>query len=90
MLAGTTAGALRLPSKSSAVRAGVRRSRGSERAAPRSNQSFAHDRVRSGVHSALLAWPETVITVNLAPAALRKEGSGFDLAIALTLLAASD
>jgi magnesium chelatase family protein len=31
-----------------------------------------------------------VITVNLAPAALRKEGTGFDLAIALTVLAASD
>ena len=29
------------------------------------------------------------ITVNLAPAALRKEGSGFDLAIALAVLAAS-
>jgi magnesium chelatase family protein len=30
-----------------------------------------------------------VITVNLAPAALRKEGTGFDVAIALTVLAAS-
>jgi magnesium chelatase family protein len=49
----------------------------------------AKQRVRSGVHSARLTWPETVITVNLAPAALRKEGTGFDLAIALTLLAAS-
>ena len=29
------------------------------------------------------------ITVNLAPAALRKEGSGFDLSIALAVLAAS-
>ena len=57
--------------------------------ADRACQEAKH-RVRSGVHSALLAWPETVITVNLAPAALRKEGTGFDLAIALTLLAASD
>ncbi|HEX3291035.1 MAG TPA: YifB family Mg chelatase-like AAA ATPase [Gaiella sp.] len=57
--------------------------------ADRACQEAKH-RVRSGVHSALLAWPETVITVNLAPAALRKEGTGFDLAIALTLLAASE
>ena len=32
----------------------------------------------------------TRITVNLAPAGLRKEGSGFDLPIALAVLAASD
>jgi magnesium chelatase family protein len=57
--------------------------------ADRACQEAKH-RVRSGVHSALLEWPRQVITVNLAPAALRKEGTGFDLAIALTLLAASD
>jgi magnesium chelatase family protein len=50
----------------------------------------AKQRVRSGVHSTRLHWPGEVITVNLAPAALRKEGTGFDLAIALTVLAASD
>lgn len=49
----------------------------------------AKQRVRSGVHSSRLLWPEQVITVNLAPAALRKEGTGFDVAIALTVLAAS-
>lgn len=56
--------------------------------ADRACQEAKH-RVRSGVHSALLEWPERAITVNLAPAALRKEGTGFDLAIALTVLAAS-
>ena len=56
--------------------------------ADRACQEAKH-RVRSGVHSALLEWPSLVITVNLAPAALRKEGTGFDLAIALTVLAAS-
>jgi len=56
--------------------------------ADRACQEAKH-RVRSGVHSALLEWPRKVITVNLAPAALRKEGTGFDLAIALTVLAAS-
>ena len=56
--------------------------------ADRACQEAKH-RVRSGVQSALLEWPNRNITVNLAPAALRKEGSGFDLAIALTVLAAS-
>jgi magnesium chelatase family protein len=50
----------------------------------------AKERVRSGIASAELEWPtRRRITVNLAPAALRKEGSGFDLPIALALLAAS-
>jgi magnesium chelatase family protein len=57
--------------------------------ADRACQEAKH-RVRAGVASARLAWPtERRITVNLAPAALRKEGSGFDLAIALAVLAAS-
>ena len=44
----------------------------------------AKERVRSGIISAELEWPggRRRITVNLAPAALRKEGSGFDLPIA--------
>ena len=49
----------------------------------------AKHRVRLGVKSALLAWPFMAIVVNLAPAALRKEGTGFDLGIALAVLAAS-
>src|ERR671939_896205 len=49
----------------------------------------AKERVRSGIKSAELEWPEGRIVVNLAPAELRKEGSGFDLPIALALLAAS-
>ena len=49
----------------------------------------AKHRVRGAVISALLDWPNKAITVNLAPAALRKEGSGYDLAIALSVLAAS-
>jgi magnesium chelatase family protein len=51
--------------------------------------SEAKHRVRSGIASAELEWPMRRITVNLAPAGLRKEGSGFDLAIALAVLAAS-
>jgi magnesium chelatase family protein len=49
----------------------------------------AKERVRSGITSAELEWPMRRITVNLAPAELRKEGSGFDLPIALAVLAAS-
>ena len=49
----------------------------------------AKERVRSGIRAAELEWPGGRLTVNLAPAALRKEGSGFDLPIALAVLAAS-
>jgi len=51
----------------------------------------AKERVRSGIVSAELQWPggDQRITVNLAPAGLRKEGSGFDLPIALAILAAT-
>ena len=56
--------------------------------ADRACQEAKH-RVRSGIASAELQWPSRRITVNLAPAGLRKEGSGFDLPIALAILAAS-
>ncbi|HZQ64263.1 MAG TPA: YifB family Mg chelatase-like AAA ATPase [Gaiellaceae bacterium] len=56
--------------------------------ADRACQEAKH-RVRSGIASAELDWPLRRITVNLAPAALRKEGSGFDLPIALAVLGAS-
>src|ERR1700749_3171337 len=49
----------------------------------------AKHRVRRGIASAELEWPGRRITVNLAPADLRKEGSGFDLPIALAVLGPS-
>jgi magnesium chelatase family protein len=50
----------------------------------------AKERVRSGIASAALEWPKRQrIIVNLAPAGLRKEGSGFDLPIALAIIAAT-
>jgi len=49
----------------------------------------ARTRVRSGISSAELEFPRGRVTVNLAPAGLRKEGSGYDLPIALAVLAAS-
>ncbi len=36
-----------------------------------------------------LFWPDGRVTINLAPAELKKKASGFDLPIALALLAAS-
>lgn len=56
--------------------------------ADRACQEAKH-RVRSGIRSAECEFPGGRITVNLAPAALRKEGSGFDLPLALAILAAS-
>jgi magnesium chelatase family protein len=48
----------------------------------------AKHRVRTAIKAAALRWPGRCM-VNLAPAELKKEGSGFDLPIALSLLAAS-
>lgn len=47
------------------------------------------ERIRSALKNSQYAWPQTRITVNLAPADVRKEGSAFDFPIALGLLAAS-
>jgi magnesium chelatase family protein len=49
----------------------------------------AKERVKSGIKAAELEWPQGRIVVNLAPADLKKEGSSFDLPIALAILAAS-
>src|SRR4051794_16611994 len=46
-------------------------------------------RVKSGIAAAEIRLESAQITVNLAPAALRKEGSGYDLPIALAILAAA-
>ncbi len=49
----------------------------------------SRDRVRAAVLSSGLKWPQKRITVNLAPAGLRKTGAGLDLPIALGVLAAA-
>lgn len=49
----------------------------------------ARERVRAAVRNSGFKFPTERITVNLAPADLRKEGPAFDLAIAIALLAAS-
>src|SRR6202140_1055593 len=50
--------------------------------------SEARERVRSALIASGLALPARRITVNLAPADLPKEGSHYDLPIALGLMAA--
>ncbi|MCL5942322.1 MAG: YifB family Mg chelatase-like AAA ATPase [Actinobacteria bacterium] len=49
----------------------------------------ARERVRSGAASSGLPLPSQRITVNLSPGEIRKEGPGFDLPMALAVLAAS-
>ncbi len=50
--------------------------------------SEARERVRAAMSAMSIALPSKRITVNLSPADLPKEGSHFDLPIALALLAA--
>lgn len=48
----------------------------------------SRERVRSALHASGLSMPPKRVTVNLAPADLPKEGSHYDLPIALALMAA--
>jgi len=48
----------------------------------------SRDRVRAAIKNAGYPFPGTRVTINLAPADLRKEGTGFDLPIAAAILAA--
>ena len=50
----------------------------------------SRERVRAAVLNSALEFPQKRITVNLAPAHVRKAGPSFDLAIALGLLAATE
>jgi magnesium chelatase family protein len=49
----------------------------------------ARERIRSAIRAAGYTWPARRITINLAPADLRKSGGSFDLAIAIGILLAS-
>ena len=48
----------------------------------------SRDRVRAAIKNSGYTIPPTFITINLAPADLKKEGSGFDLPIAIGILGA--
>jgi magnesium chelatase family protein len=51
--------------------------------------SESRDRIRAAVVNSGEPWPQHRITINLSPASLPKAGSGFDLALALCVLAAA-
>jgi magnesium chelatase family protein len=49
----------------------------------------ARDRIRAAIINSHERWPQRRVTVGLSPASLPKRGSGFDLGIALSILAAA-
>ena len=56
---------------------------------PDSTVRESRDRVRAAIRNAGFEFPIDRITVNLAPADLRKEGAAFDLPMAIGILAAT-
>jgi len=48
----------------------------------------AKDRVRAAVRNSGLRWPDQLVTLALSPADLHKSGSGYDLALAVSVLVA--
>jgi len=49
----------------------------------------SRDRIRAAIKNSGFSFPAKKITVNLSPAGIKKEGAGFDLPIAIGILAAS-
>ncbi len=56
---------------------------------PDASLSESTARVRAAVVNSGFAWPARRVTVNLSPASVPKQGSAFDLAIAMAVLAAN-
>ena len=56
---------------------------------PEASVKESKERVKSAIGNSGYRFPDDRITVNLAPAAIKKEGTGFDLPIALGILAAT-
>src|SRR6478736_633974 len=50
----------------------------------------AKDRIRAAVHNSGHKFPDTRVTLALSPASLPKKGAGYDVAMAVALLAAAD
>lgn len=57
---------------------------------PDATLSESRDRIRAAILNSGRNWPNRKVTVSLSPAWLPKSGSGFDLPIALAILAASE
>jgi magnesium chelatase family protein len=56
---------------------------------PSTSLRESRDRIRSAIRNSGFHYPDRKVIVNLAPAALRKEGPAFDLPIALAILHAA-
>jgi len=56
---------------------------------PEASVKESRERVKSAINNSGYTFPDDRITVNLAPANIKKEGTGFDLPIALGILAAT-
>ena len=56
---------------------------------PDASLSESKDRVRAAIQNSGLKMPDRRVTVNLSPASVRKQGSSFDLAIAVSVMAAA-
>ena len=54
---------------------------------PDSAVKESHERIMAAIENSGYPFPSRAITVNLAPADIRKEGSGFDLPLAIGILA---
>lgn len=57
---------------------------------PDSAVKESHQRIKAAFTNAGYKWPGKEITINMAPADIRKEGSAYDLTIATGILAASE
>ncbi len=57
---------------------------------PDASVKESKERVRSEIKNSMLKFPAHKIIINMAPANTRKEGSGYDLAIATSILVASE
>lgn len=55
---------------------------------PHRSVKEAEQRVKSALHNSQEKWPSVRVTANLAPGTLRKEGTHFDLALALGVMGA--
>ncbi|URN17771.1 MULTISPECIES: YifB family Mg chelatase-like AAA ATPase [Streptomyces] len=57
---------------------------------PDKSLSESRDRVRAAVVNSGAEWPQRKLTVGLSPASVPKAGSGFDLAVACSVMAAAE
>lgn len=57
---------------------------------PDASVKESKDRIRAAIKNSGYPFPRSHVTVNLAPADIRKEGTGFDLPIAVGILAAQE